>query len=229
MADQGRKGSGIPSIKPERDEVASFRRSARSEAPRPSNWSGILGVVILLMGAMMVAGGIALYEVQQKLDHANRLLAQGQADHSDLESRLAATGTDVSKTLGDLDERVETNFSEIDKLWAVAFRQNKPEIQQNAQAIEKLQLDLEGQLALINGAVKTINEQSDGLVDDSEELLIQLALLRSQVQEQATLMEAIRRQANSLDARMQDVQKDIEAINGFRASFNERLLQLEQR
>lgn len=229
MADQGRKGSGIPSIKPERDEVASFRRSARSEAPRPSNWSGVLGVVILLMGAMMVAGGIALYEVQQKLDHANRLLAQGQADHSDLESRLAATGTDVSKTLGGLDARVKTNFSEIDKLWAVAFRQNKPEIQQNAQAIEKLQLDLEGQLALINGAVKTINEQSDGLVDDSEELLIQLALLRSQVQEQATLMEAIRRQANSLDARMQDVQKDIDAINGFRASFNERLLQLEQR
>ena len=239
MAEVGKKARVLPSIKPERDEVASYRRSARAEPPRPSSFNGLMAVVILVMGLMMAVGGVALYEVQQKLDHANRLLEQGQANVSDLESRVVSTGTDVSKTLRDLKGQVQTNFTEIDKLWAVAYRQNKPEIQQNAQAIERLQLDLEGKLAAIDSAVKSINQQTaaslqkmqavrDGQMNDSEELITQLALLRTQVQEQATVMEAVRRQTRGMDARMQEVRADIEAINGFRASFNERLLNLER-
>jgi len=132
----------IPSIKPEQDEVASYRSSGRSAAPKQSNFNGLLVFVIVLMAIMMGFGGYTLFEVQKKLDQSNELLAQGQENIRELDSRLAATGTDVSKTLQDLKEQVSTNFSEIDKLWAVSYRQNRPDIQKNVRAIAALEGNL---------------------------------------------------------------------------------------
>ena len=119
MSDQK---ESIPSIKPAQDEVASYRRSGRFEAPKQSNFNGLLVFVIVLMAIMMGIGGYTLYEVQQRLASSNELLEQGQENTRQLESRLAATGTDVSKTLLDLKAQVNTNFTEIDKLWAVSHR-----------------------------------------------------------------------------------------------------------
>ena len=96
----------IPSIKPDQDEVASYRSSGRSSAPKQSNFNGLLVFVILLMAIIMGIGGYTLFEVQNKLDRSNQLLAQGQKNIAELDSQLAATGTDVSKTLQDLKAHV---------------------------------------------------------------------------------------------------------------------------
>lgn len=112
MSDQK---ENIPSIKPAQDEVASYRRSGRSEAPKQSNFNGLLVFVIVLMAIMMGIGGYTLFEVQEKLERSNQLLEQGQENTRQLDSRLAATGTDVSKTLRDLKAQMNTNFTEIDK------------------------------------------------------------------------------------------------------------------
>ena len=70
-----------------------------------------------------------LYEVQQNLAISNQLLNQGQNNIRDLNNRISETGTDVLKTTQDLSDQVKLNFSEIDKLWKIAHRQNKPDIQ----------------------------------------------------------------------------------------------------
>jgi uncharacterized protein HemX len=235
MSDQK---ESIPSIKPAQDEVASYRRSGRFEAPKQSNFNGLLVFVIVLMAIMMGIGGYTLYEVQQRLASSNELLEQGQENTRQLESRLAATGTDVSKTLLDLKAQVNTNFTEIDKLWAVSHRQNKPDIQKNVRAIAKLKGDLGVKINTMNATVKkmssqyqaTLNELSglrEGLHQDNEELITGIALLRGQVQDQAVVQGATKRNLNSLDRQVKELQAAIDSIDAHRRQISQKLNELE--
>ena len=228
----------IPSIKPEQDEVASYRSSGRSAAPKQSNFNGLLVFVIVLMAIMMGFGGYTLFEVQKKLDQSNELLAQGQENIRELDSRLAATGTDVSKTLQDLKEQVSTNFSEIDKLWAVSYRQNRPDIQKNVRAIATLEDNLGKKVQTMDQSVKqmssqyqtTLNEISnlrEGLLRDNEELITEIALLRGQVQDQAVAQEAIRRNISSLTQQVKETEEAIAAIDRHRLQLTQKLAQLQ--
>lgn len=230
----------IPSIKPDQDEVASYRSSARSAAPRQSNFNGLLVFVIVLMAIVMGIGGYTLFEVQEKLDRSNELLAQGQANIQELDNRLAATGTDVSKTLQDVKAQVTNNFSEIDKLWAVSYRQNKPDIQKNVRAISALESDLGRRVSSMDGSVKEmagqyqsiLNELSglrEGLLQDNEELITEVALLRGQVQDQAVMQEAAKRSLNSLTNQLKDVNEAIESIDQHRRQLAQRQSQLQAR
>jgi chromosome segregation ATPase len=229
----------IPSIKPAQDEVASYRSSGRSAAPKQSNFNGLLVFVIVLMAIMMGFGGYTLFEVQKKLDQSNELLAQGQENIRELDSRLAATGTDVSKTLQDLKEQVSTNFSEIDKLWAVSYRQNRPDIQKNVRAIAALEGNLGKKVETMDQSVKqmssqyqsTLNEIStlrEGLLRDNEELITEIALLRGQVQDQAVAQEAVRRNISSLTQQVRETEEAIAAIDRHRLQLTQKLAQLQE-
>ena len=217
----------IPSIKPDQDEVASYRSSARSAAPRQSNFNGLLVFVILLMAIIMGIGGYTLFEVQKKLDRSNALLAQGQMNIAELDSRLAATGTDVSQTLQDLKDQVGTNFSEIDKLWAVSYRQNKPDIQKNVRSIKTLKDDLGQSVTNMAGSVDEMSRQykelvdeysglRDGLLQDNQEFITEIAFLRSQVQDQAVVQEANQRALNTVSRQLKEVNEAISSIDQHR-------------
>ena len=226
----------IPSIKPDQDEVASYRSSGRSSAPKQSNFNGLLVFVILLMAIIMGIGGYTLFEVQNKLDRSNQLLAQGQKNIAELDSQLAATGTDVSKTLQDLKAQVSTNFSEIDKLWAVSYRQNKPDIQKNVRSIASLKGDLGQRVTKMGGSVQKMSTQyqdmldelsglREGLLQDNEELITEIAMLRGQVQDQAVVQEASRRNLNSLTKQLTDINEAIESIDEHRRQLSQKLVQ----
>ena len=226
----------IPSIKPDQDEVASYRSSARSAAPRQSNFNGLLVFVIVLMAIIMGIGGYTLFEVQKKLDRSNALLAQGQMNIAELDSRLAATGTDVSQTLQDLKDQVGTNFSEIDKLWAVSYRQNKPDIQKNVRSIKTLKDDLGQSVTNMAGSVDEMSRQykelvdeysglRDGLLQDNQEFITEIALLRSQVQDQAVVQEANQRALNTVSRQLNEVNEAISSIDQHRQQLAQKLSQ----
>ncbi len=226
----------IPSIKPDQDEVASYRSSARSAAPRQSNFNGLLVFVIVLMAIIMGIGGYTLFEVQKKLDRSNALLAQGQMNIAELDSRLAATGTDVSQTLQDLKDQVATNFSEIDKLWAVSYRQNKPDIQKNVRSIKTLKDDLGQSVTNMAGSVDEMSRQykelvdeysglRDGLLRDNQEFITEIAFLRSQVQDQAVVQEANQRALNTVSRQLKEVNEAISSIDQHRQQLAQKLSQ----
>ena len=230
----------IPSIKPAQDEVASYRRGGQTKAPKQSNFNGMLVFVIVLMAIMMGIGGYTLYEVQLKLERSNELLAEGQENVRMLEARLAATGTDVSKTLQDLREQVSTNFSEIDKLWAVSFRQNKPDIQKNVRAINGLKDELGGKITSMDRSVTEMSSQyksilnelqtlREGLLRENGELITEIALLRGQVQNQADQQEAIRRDQASFTRQVKEINEAIAAIDRHRGQLAQKLNELENR
>ena len=228
----------IPSITPAQDEVASYRRSGRSDAPKQSNFNGLLVFVIVLMAIMMGVGGYTLYEMQERLERSNKLLEQGQENTRQLDSRLAATGTDVSKTLLDLQAQVNTNFTEIDKLWSVSHRQNKPDIQKNVRAIAGLKVDLGVKITSMSVSVKKMSSQyqdmqnkfsgfEEGLLQDNEELITEIALLRGQVQDQAVVQGAMKRNLSSVDLQMKEMQDAINSIDAHRKQIAQKLNELE--
>ena len=228
----------IPSITPAQDEVASYRRSGRSDAPKQSNFNGLLVFVIVLMAIMMGIGGYTLYEVQERLVRSNKLLEQGQENTRQLDSRLAATGTDVSKTLLDLQAQVNTNFTEIDKLWSVSHRQNKPDIQKNVRAIAGLKGDLGAKITSMTVSVEKMSSQyqdmqnkfsgfEEGLLQDNEELITEIALLRGQVQDQAVVQGATKRNLSSVDLQIKEMQDAINSIDAHRKQIAQKLNELE--
>ena len=230
----------MPSIKPEQDQVESRFKSGRpAVAPRQSNFNSMLVFVVVLMAIVMGVVGYTLFDVQGKLERANQLLAQGQDNISEIDARLAATGTDVSKTLQDLKIQVSTNFSEIDKLWALSHRKNKPDIQNNLQAIEKLQIDLDGRLNAMDISLQSMAEQLDvtlkemrtfrqGLMTDSDDLVTQVALMHGQVQNQAVLNEANKRNLAVMNNRIKEIDEAIMTFDQYRLQVNQRLLELRR-
>ncbi|MCZ6503377.1 MAG: hypothetical protein O6945_12775 [Gammaproteobacteria bacterium] len=238
MSDKRDDPDVLPAIRPAQDEVSSYRRSTRSEAPKQSNFNGILVFVILVMAIMMGVGGFALYEVQQKLNQSNVLLARGQENLRQLDDRLAATGTDVSKTLQIMQGQTDTNVSEIDKLWAIAHRQNKPNIEKNEASINRVRDDLESAITPLAQAVEGVAEKfsqlstdmtqvKQNLVDDNEEMTTQVSLVRGQIQGQSVQVEGNRREILILGNQIKEAQEAIDVIDQYRKQINQRLRDLQ--
>lgn len=238
MSDEQKDLGALPAIRPAQDEVSSYRRSNRSEAPKQSNFNGILVFVILIMAIMMGVGGFTLYEVQKKLNQSNVLLARGQENLRELDNRLAATGTDVSKTLQIMRGLMDTNVSEIDKLWALSHRQNKPNITKNEAAINKLRADLQSSVRPLTRTVGSVVEKFNNLstdmtqvkqdlVDDNEEMTTQVSLVKGQVQDQSVQVEGNRREISILVNQMKVVQEAIDVIDQYRRQINQRLRDLQ--
>jgi len=235
MVDNQRDLDLIPEIAPAKDEVASYRRSVRSDVPKQSNFNGILVFALVLMAIMMGIGGFTLYEVQQKLDQSNRLLAEGQTSIRDLNDRLAATGTDVSKTLQVMQAQQTSNVGEIDKLWAVAYRQNRPRIQTIEETLTKLTAmdkKLDSQIANQVSSVNKINERfekfSKQTTAEVEETTTSAALIRGQVQDQRLLLDGQRRSVQTLEKQMKDVEEAIAVIDRYRQQTNQRLVEIQR-
>lgn len=237
---------GVPSIRPARDEVASYRRSqergVRSEAPQQSNFNGMLVFVIVLMAIMMGVGGFTIYEVQQKLDQSNVLLVKGQESIRELERRLAATGTDVSKTLVIMQGQMETSEDEIRKLWDVSNKRNRGWIKANEAGIAAASKELKATRQELTAVQQVASEVSNGfenlrasvlrtreeLLADNEELNTQVSLVRRQIQDQSVELSGAQRSINILARQLKETQEAITAIDQERKILNRKLDNLQQ-
>ena len=232
----------IPTIAPHQDDVLQRQKASRPGVARQSSFNGFLGFVIVVMAIMMGIGGYTLWQVQQKLETANVLLARGQENVKALDERLAATGTDVSKTLRKMQDEIKTNFSEIDKLWAVSYRTNRLDIATNKNDIgeqTRRVTHLDDQMAMLLNAVSdasvrisTVADDMVGiqqsLADENAEVLTEVALVRGQVQDVADILGANQRALSAINQRLDDFDAAVESTNRFRSQLNERMVELER-
>jgi uncharacterized protein HemX len=244
MNDKSKEIDSLHSIKPGKDEVASYRRfqgrGSRADTPRQNNFNGLLVFVILLMAIMMGVGGYTLFEVQKKLDRANILLARGQENVIELEKRLNATGTDVSKTLVSINSQLATNVDEIRKLWDVSNKRNKKWIRDNQASINAIRAgsqrvlennsEITRQLGVIVLGFEKLNKDvtatKQSLLDDNEEMVTQITIIRGQLQDQVVEINGLNRQLASLTGRQKSIQEAIDAIDEHRRQLNRQLSNL---
>ena len=232
----------IPTIAPHQDDVVQRQKASRPGVARQSSFNGLLVFVIVVMAIMMGIGGYTLWQGQQKLETANALLARGQENVKALDERLAATGTDVSKTLRKMQDEIKTNFSEIDKLWAVSYRTNRLDIATNKNDIgeqtRRVSL-LDDQMAMLLNAVSDASvristvaddmvETQQSLAEEDAEVLTEVALVRGQVQDVADILGANQRALSVINQRLDDFDAAVESVNRFRSQLNERMVELER-
>jgi uncharacterized protein HemX len=239
MTDDNKNRDDLPSITPDAEDVSSYRRGSRTEAPKQSNFNGILMFVIVIMVLVMGFGGYVLFQVQNKLDEANAQLVQSGASIDELESRLAATGSDVSKTFETMQAQSNKNVSEIDKLWAVAYRQNRPKIDQVALDLETAITGFKAELDPIAGAVSGVGDQFDALnkemiglkqllTMDTEDRATELALIRQQLQDQTDTLETLRRELGVVKKQLSEAKEDIRSNLEYRARHNGEVLEMKK-
>ena len=151
--------------------VAASRTAQASNAPQVvAKTSGMLWGLVLLMLLTVVSGG---YWAYNKLTDVDLLLtvSRGELDHArkrigELEALVVATdvnsnksGTVVQTQVKLIDDRAKERNkfldTEIDKLWGVAYRTNRPAIEENQKATDnntatvkqhKEQIQSQGQL-----------------------------------------------------------------------------------
>ena len=180
-----------------------------------------------------------LFQVQNKLDEANAQLVQSGASIDELESRLAATGSDVSKTFETMQAQSNKNVSEIDKLWAVAYRQNRPKIDQVALDLETAITGFKAELDPIAGAVSGVGDQFDALnkemiglkqlvTMDTEDRATELALIRQQLQDQTDTLETLRRELGVVKKQLSEAKEDIRSNLEYRARHNGEVLEMKK-
>ena len=227
----------IPEIKPGQDD-ALYRRGSGSGTPRQSNFNGLLVFIILVIAIVMGVGGYALYEVQQKLDQADILLTISQKSISDLNDRLAATGTDVSKTLQSIQVDIGENFKQIDLLWGHAYRTNKPNIEKNKKDISSIRTQLDADLRILESSVAAVeadfisvsDEMSRAYKDlrqDSQGITTQVSLARGQLQDQEMNLIKNKEDIQIISEKLVEVEEAIDAIDSHRRQINQRLVEIQ--
>lgn len=138
-----RSEENIPSIVLDKDDVDSYRStksasqsSSISHTPAPpqakAKSSGFLVFTSFLL--YVLVAGASWWFYQQNIEN-KALLASSEARIADLENQLSATGEEMGEStialktkLEGIIKKTDTLWTEMDKLWASAWRKNQAEI-----------------------------------------------------------------------------------------------------
>lgn len=244
----------IPPIVPDRDDVDTHRSNKRSQGQdivRPgyyaekvkvSTWP--VRIMLTLIVLVMAGAGYAAYT-----GYGMYLDEMGQAELRivDLERRLALAGDSNEESMLNMIDRMDFNFSEIDKLWA-ARRVINGSLEDVQSEIAKLGLVNEGQdetvaansqqIATGSQAVMAAETKINELNNDVATLTESISGLNVSVQELDAMrgdLSSIRQALNSggstvlgLVGRLEYMEESMESVNAHRLQINESLFRLQE-
>ena len=249
----------IPPMVPSRDEVVTRQHTRKTpdivkpnlygEKVTVSTWPVRVMLTLLTVGLLAVGYGAYTFHGSyvQEVQQAERRIA-------DLENRLALVGDSAEETTANVLERLDFNFSEIDKLWAArrTLMQSIEDLTGRvAVAEDGIKESIDG-LEVARADLETTNQrivQSTNLLEDTrrdiggmENTVAQssqsIATLTTAVQNlQSVSQEMMNLRATMVQAqgasggvndRLMKVEEAIEAIDAFRLQINQALLRLQQ-
>ena len=243
------------SIVPERDELVTHSKKKRGNSMSSNSGnqttvstetsSAVKALLTVLFIGLCASGGGAYYFYQQdlqaqiNLDRSNDRIVQ-------LESRLNLVDEAAEQSSMGLLERVDFNFSEIDKLWAArnALRSDigglNNSVEGQTENITQIEAVVANQARMINQQaasldqndqlIETIRNQINGLnssVAGLNNLNInqQLSSINGDLN---TLKSSLALEGSGLDDRVNINEQDIESINLYRLSLNQTLNSIQQ-
>lgn len=227
-------------IVPERDEAISSRarpnksgdsrrdkpaRSGKPEASKTSS-SKSSGVLVFLLLLSFAASGYLYYQLQLSLDvqlDMGARVASMEGKLSVTDESLSQSGAAMQALLQDHEVKLDTNSSEIRKLWGVSYDTNRKSIDELRASSSTIANNLSGAVDRLGD----IDSRFDGLgsqmliqAADVEDVLTRLRTTRDEMNAQAQLL-------NQLEAQSEDQLDAIDSIDSFRLQMNQKVLQLE--
>lgn len=246
--------SNIPPMVPDRDDVDSYlsnkkaqgqeivRPSHHAEKVKVSTWPVRIMLILLTLGLLGGAYG-AYYFYGEYLHDAE----QANLRISDLERRLSLAGDSAEDSALNMIERMDFNFTEIDKLWA-ARRVINQNLQDTQSEIAKLALINEGQdetvannsqlIASTNSTLMASDTRMNALNTEFIGLTQSVAGLNANMLELQTMrsdLESIRQALTSGDStvlglvgRLEYIEESMESVNAHRLQINESLFRMQE-
>lgn len=244
----------IPPIVPDRDDVNSHLSNRRAqgqdivrsryptEKVRVSTWP--VRIMLMLLTLAIGAGGYGAWYFWQEYQYD---LEQADLRISDLERRLNLVGDSAEESTLNIIERLDFNFSEIDKLWA-ARRVINTRLDQIDSSIAQVNLANEGrdelintnseQIANTNRSVMGIETRLNAVAGELNQMDQSLAGIQADMIELQALrgdIQSIRQALNSGDStvggligRLEYVEQSMESVNAHRLQINESLFRLQE-
>jgi uncharacterized coiled-coil DUF342 family protein len=239
----------IPSMIPERDELVTHRKrkrgtaatgsgaGARTPAYAPEVMVGrtsgavITMISFLFIGMLATGGGAYYFHTQSQATNAALLAASARIGQ--LESHLSLVDQAAEQSSMDLVERVNFNFSEIDKLWAArnTLRTEAGELKTGLTQVQATTKDLKATVdshqQTLDKTVTTMQARIDEINRNfagMDNLGQQLTLLNADLNRVKTSMSAVQEDVN---ARLNSFEKDIESINVYRLQVNQTITTLQ--
>ncbi|WP_045858211.1 hypothetical protein [Teredinibacter purpureus] len=233
-----RKEPTLNPIRPEQDEIVRHRQrstppkaSAKVHTPvRPVIVKSPLAPIAFMLA---IAGvGLAGFSYWQ-LVQTQQTLSAADARIVALEGQLQLTGDESSASVTALQAKLKWADSEIRKLWGVSYDRNKKDIAENKQQIavlkngaksvdSKIQTALKNTTAEINLINDLLDSQQSAMSGVESKALSQT----TQVQALTDKIRLLEKTEADLKRRISTNEEAIQAIDAFRRSVNQQLLQL---
>lgn len=231
----------MPKIVLEKEDREAFQRtrqntgSKRPTAPAsddtPKQKSGASSFFVFLVFLIAAGASGASYWLYEKKKLQDALIANSEQRILDLERRLSATGEEMDQSavalqvkVTELSEKTSTLWSEMDKLWASAWRKNQSEIK----AMDKRLNDQFAQ-------GRDLSKQFSSLQSDVISSTTNMALIQEQVDagssERANLtmsLQEIALGANGLKQEIEELQTKLSNIERVNNDVSRRIVELEK-
>ncbi len=230
----------IPPIVPARDEVVSrqnARKSPRGGRNGAASGGGAGLLARLFIAVSLAVAGVACawaWQLQQELDGAGELLARYESRISDLEDRLSDTDEGMNQSATAMAVKIKELYSEVDKLWASAWRRNKAAIAE----LEKSRDALSSKVATLTQTDAAYSSQLKELGSDLTKLRAvasDLERLVTTADANQALLERLGDDVGRATLELARVQKRMDAseewqasVDGFRKQVNQSIIQLRQ-
>lgn len=221
------------SMKPSRDDLASRkqqpkgRKRSHSVTPPPAqpvkaSRNGPILVILLLIAAGSGTGGWLMWQEMEslrvELGQSKELLTQSQTNMGNLKENLASQTANMSKTGSQMEADLKLHFSEIDKLWNLSNKKNRPAIDKNSKAIAGLSSTLAQQKQVVAKAAETTAAAQQSI-----------KALENQLKQDQLQGSAINAQVSELEGRLKEIAAQNTAFKNMLAAQEKDILDIQKR
>ena len=238
----------IPSIVPSRDSETHFAAS-QTRTARPTRGkgkggggastgstagSGIWGRLFLTVSLVVAAVACAwAWQLQEQLDQSGHLMARYEVRISDLEDRLSDTDEGLSNNTAAMAVKIKELYSEVDKLWAGAWRKHKAKIEAletSSRASRKKLASAEKSLTTVQTQLKSASKDLTKLKSvsgDLGRLMSSAKANQSEVERVADDLNRINLEFAKINKQVKDNKEWLDSINAFRSQVNSALTRIQ--
>ena len=232
------------SIVPEHDELASHRKMRRGtsvpvldDVVEVRASGGVRFLLVILTLGLFATGGAGYYFYEQGLQ-VQETLTNAQGRILQLQGRLNLIDEFAEQSSMGLLERVDTNFTQIDLLWA-NYRNHTVALAEIDRFVEQTKGTITSMEGALSGHSKTLNETTAQLnnlqtrletvsnnIAGMDDLDTQLSGIQVDLNGVITTVATLQ---NCLASRVNSTEQDIESINVYRLQLNQTLNAIQTR
>ena len=232
------------SIVPEHDELASHRKMRRGtsvpvldDVVEVRASGGVRFLLVILTLGLFATGGAGYYFYEQGLQ-VQETLTNAQGRILQLQGRLNLIDEFAEQSSMGLLERVDTNFTQIDLLWA-NYRNHTVALAEIDRFVEQTKGTITSMEGALSGHSKTLNETTAQLnnlqtrleavsnnIAGMDDLDTQLSGIQVDLNGVITTVATLQ---NGLASRVNSTEQDIESINVYRLQLNQTLNAIQTR